>query len=206
MYGTKDAAQCFDVEKAMAAVAFLTGIFSRCQYHSTESGVSVFRHCDDCGVEHEDATTICSSTSFSNILSSRDQVQHVEMSRKFASGTRLLQPLCTTRPTLSNHLRAVCTSVHRCVLFSPIDLQAKRLKVRESNANEGPRAQSKMIALPERARERRAPLCTEPSFTFSVHVHSKPFLRHVSNCGGCASSKRPKICRSHLRAHSNQMR
>ena len=49
MYGAKDAAQRFDVacEDAMTAMGFLTGVLPPCLYHSTESGVSVFRHGDD---------------------------------------------------------------------------------------------------------------------------------------------------------------
>ena len=45
MYGTKETAPCFDVacEDAMT-LDFLTRVFSACLYHSTKSGVSVFRH------------------------------------------------------------------------------------------------------------------------------------------------------------------
>ena len=49
MYGTKDAAQCFDVasENAMTAMEFTTGTFSLCLNHSSAVAMSVFRHCDD---------------------------------------------------------------------------------------------------------------------------------------------------------------
>ena len=49
MYGTKDAAQCFDVacENAMAKMGYTIGLFSPCLYlHKTEN-VAVFRHGDD---------------------------------------------------------------------------------------------------------------------------------------------------------------
>ena len=50
MYGTKDAAQCFDVasENAMTAMEFTTGTFSLCLDHSSASDTSVFRHGDGC--------------------------------------------------------------------------------------------------------------------------------------------------------------
>ena len=49
MYGTKDAAQCFDVasKNAMTAMGYDTGNFSPCLYHSSAVDMSVFRHCDD---------------------------------------------------------------------------------------------------------------------------------------------------------------
>ena len=49
MYGTKDAAQCFDVagENAMIAMGYDTGNFSVCLYHSSAVDMSVFRHGDD---------------------------------------------------------------------------------------------------------------------------------------------------------------
>ena len=49
MYGTKDAAQCFDVasENAMTALAHDAGKFSPCLYHSSAVAMSLFRHGDD---------------------------------------------------------------------------------------------------------------------------------------------------------------
>ena len=49
MYGTKDAAQCFDVatETVLTAVGFDTGTFPPCPYHSSAADMSVFRHVDD---------------------------------------------------------------------------------------------------------------------------------------------------------------
>ena len=49
MYGTKDAAQCFDVasENTMTAMKFTTGTFSPCLYHSSASDMSVSTHGDD---------------------------------------------------------------------------------------------------------------------------------------------------------------
>ena len=45
MYGTKDAAQCFDVasENAMTALGYDTGKFSPCLYRSSAADMSVFR-------------------------------------------------------------------------------------------------------------------------------------------------------------------
>ena len=59
MYGTKGAAQCFDVasENAMMAMEFTTGTFSPCLYHSSASDMSVFRYGDDfCGVRRKNTT------------------------------------------------------------------------------------------------------------------------------------------------------
>ena len=49
MYGTKDAAQCFDVasENAMTAMGYDTGKFSPCLCHSSAAARSVFRHGDN---------------------------------------------------------------------------------------------------------------------------------------------------------------
>ena len=49
MYGTKDAAQCFDVasETAMTAMGYDTGKFSPYDYDSSAVAMSVFRHGDD---------------------------------------------------------------------------------------------------------------------------------------------------------------
>ena len=49
MYGTNDAAQCFDVasENTMTAMEFSTETFSPCLYPSSASDMSVFRHGDD---------------------------------------------------------------------------------------------------------------------------------------------------------------
>ena len=49
MYGTKDAAQCFDltVEEAMTVMGYSVGVFSPCLYHHPKTGVQVFRHGDD---------------------------------------------------------------------------------------------------------------------------------------------------------------
>ena len=49
MYGTKDAAQCFDVasENAMTAMGYDTGKFSPCLYQSSALAMSVIRHGDD---------------------------------------------------------------------------------------------------------------------------------------------------------------
>ena len=49
MYGTKNAAQCFDVasENAMTAMGHDTGPFSHCLYPSSAADTSVFRHGDD---------------------------------------------------------------------------------------------------------------------------------------------------------------
>ena len=49
MFGTKDAAQCFDVasENALTAMEFSTGTFSPCLCHSSASHMSAFRHDDD---------------------------------------------------------------------------------------------------------------------------------------------------------------
>ena len=48
-YGTKDAAQCFDVatETVLTAMGFDTGIFSPCPCHPSAADMSVFRHGDD---------------------------------------------------------------------------------------------------------------------------------------------------------------
>ena len=60
MYGTKDAAQCFDVacENAMAKMGYTIGLFSPCLYlHKTEN-LAVFRHGDDfvvCGTRTQQA-------------------------------------------------------------------------------------------------------------------------------------------------------
>ena len=60
MYGTKDAAQCFDVacENAMAKMGYTIGLFSPCLYlHKTEN-VAVFRDGDDfvvCGTRTQQA-------------------------------------------------------------------------------------------------------------------------------------------------------
>ena len=52
MYGTKDAAQPFDVasENAVTAMGCDTGQFSPCLHHSSAVAMSVFRHGDDCVV------------------------------------------------------------------------------------------------------------------------------------------------------------
>ena len=49
MYGTKDAAQYFDIasENVMTAMGYDTGKFSPCLYHSSAVDMSVFRHGDD---------------------------------------------------------------------------------------------------------------------------------------------------------------
>ena len=49
MYGTKDAAPCFDVasENAMTAMGYDTGKFSPCLDHWRSVDMSVFRHGDD---------------------------------------------------------------------------------------------------------------------------------------------------------------
>ena len=49
MYGTKDAAQCFDVasENAMIAMGYDTDKFSPNEFHSSSVAMSVFRHGDD---------------------------------------------------------------------------------------------------------------------------------------------------------------
>ena len=49
MYGTKDAAQCFDAvcEGVMTKLEFTTGIFNPCLYFRARDGVAVFRHGDD---------------------------------------------------------------------------------------------------------------------------------------------------------------
>ena len=49
MYGTMDAAQCFDVasENAMTAMGYDTGKFSPCLSRSSAVDMSVFRHGDD---------------------------------------------------------------------------------------------------------------------------------------------------------------
>ena len=49
MYGTKDAAQRFDVasETVMTAMGYDTGKFSPCRHHSSAVAMCVFRHCDD---------------------------------------------------------------------------------------------------------------------------------------------------------------
>ena len=48
MYGTKDAAQCFDVasQNAVTAMGYDTGKFSPCLYHWSAVAMSVFRHGD----------------------------------------------------------------------------------------------------------------------------------------------------------------
>ena len=49
MYGTKDAAQRFDVasQNAMTAMGYDTSKFSLCLFHSSAVDMSVFRHGDD---------------------------------------------------------------------------------------------------------------------------------------------------------------
>ena len=49
MYGTKDAAQCFDVasENAMTAMGYDTGKVSPCMYHASAAAMSVFTHDED---------------------------------------------------------------------------------------------------------------------------------------------------------------
>ena len=49
MYGTRDAAQCFEVasENAMTAMGYDTGKFSPCLYHSSAVDMYVFRRGDD---------------------------------------------------------------------------------------------------------------------------------------------------------------
>ena len=49
MYGTKDAAQCFDlaVEEAMTTMGCKVGEFLPCLYHHPQTHVQVFRHGDD---------------------------------------------------------------------------------------------------------------------------------------------------------------
>ena len=49
LYGTEDAAQCFDVasENAMSAMGIRHGQVSLCLYHSSAVDMSVFRHGDD---------------------------------------------------------------------------------------------------------------------------------------------------------------
>ena len=51
-YGTKDAAQCFDVpsENTATAMGYDTGMFSPSLYHSSAVDLSVFRHGNDCVV------------------------------------------------------------------------------------------------------------------------------------------------------------
>ena len=58
MYGTKDAAQCFDVasENAMIAMGYNTGTFSPCLYHSSAVDMSVLTRQRLCGVGHENTT------------------------------------------------------------------------------------------------------------------------------------------------------
>ena len=61
MYGTKDAAQCFDLacEKAMEQLGFKVGLFNPCLYYKPDTGESVFRHGDDfimLGTRHQIAS------------------------------------------------------------------------------------------------------------------------------------------------------
>ena len=89
IYGTKDAARCFDVasENAMTAMGYDTGKFSPCLYNSSAVAMSVFRHGDDfVGVGHEDTTkknsrNNCPSISSSSILPHWDHAQHWETSQ-----------------------------------------------------------------------------------------------------------------------------
>ena len=48
MYGTKDAAQCFNVasENALTGMSFATDTFSSCLHHSSAADMSGFRHGD----------------------------------------------------------------------------------------------------------------------------------------------------------------
>ena len=60
MYGTKDAAQCFDVacENAIAQMGYTIGLFSPCLYLHKTKNVAVFRHGDDfvvCGTRIQQA-------------------------------------------------------------------------------------------------------------------------------------------------------
>ena len=73
MYGTKDAAHCFDVasENALIAMGYDTGQFSPCLYHSSAVGMSVFRHGDDFVV----AGTRTQQKEFEEQLSKRSQRQ-----------------------------------------------------------------------------------------------------------------------------------
>ena len=87
MYGTKDAAQCFDVasENAMTAMGYDTGKFSLCLYYSSAIDMSLFRHGDDFVVsgtrtqqkEFEEHPSISSSS----ILPHWDHAQHWETAR-----------------------------------------------------------------------------------------------------------------------------
>ena len=59
MYGTRHAAQCYDVvsENAKTAMAFTTSTFSPSVCHSSASDMSVFRHGDDFVVLRHTNTT-----------------------------------------------------------------------------------------------------------------------------------------------------
>jgi len=58
MYGTKDAAQCFDnlVEGIMVKMGYNVGVFNPCLYHHPTKDIAVYRHGDDfvvCGTRRQ---------------------------------------------------------------------------------------------------------------------------------------------------------
>ena len=53
MYGTKDAAQCFDVlcEEVMQKLGYTVGAFNPCLYYHETEKTKVYRHGDDFALE-----------------------------------------------------------------------------------------------------------------------------------------------------------
>ena len=92
MYGTNDAAQCFDVasENAMTAMEYDTGTFSHCLYHSSAVDMCVCVCSDTATIlwrrarEHNKRSlrNSCPNTSSSSIFPSLDHAQHSETSQK----------------------------------------------------------------------------------------------------------------------------
>ena len=87
MYGTKDAAQCFDVasENAMTAMRYDTSKFSPCLHHSSAVAMSVFRHGDDFVV----SDTRTQRKEFEKQLSNHLMVKHLATLGPYTSLTEV---------------------------------------------------------------------------------------------------------------------